>query len=147
MLVPVDDACGRQHGGTDDLQITRGPRDIFVAIVVENATREERTDDMMSRKKLAAGLGGLTLLLGTLGGGIAISAAGPNTNTPVIEKANKGPDTDNVQSGSGSQVQDGKPDTGTGTEAKGGPDTDNVQSGSGSQVQDGTPDVPGAVSP
>ena len=37
---------------------------------------------MMNRRKLAAGLGGLTLMLGTLGGGIAISAAGPTTNTP-----------------------------------------------------------------
>jgi len=37
---------------------------------------------MVNRRKLAAGFGGLTLMLGTLGGGIAISAAGPTTNTP-----------------------------------------------------------------
>ncbi|GEM_PF-2149521 len=40
---------------------------------------------MINRRKLAAGLGGLTLMLGTLGGGIAISAAGPATNTEATE--------------------------------------------------------------
>ncbi|MHB8645283.1 MAG: PepSY domain-containing protein [Thermomicrobiales bacterium] len=40
---------------------------------------------MMKRRKLAAGLGGLTIMLGTLGGGIAISAAGTATNTEIAE--------------------------------------------------------------
>ncbi len=100
---------------------------------------------MINRRKLAAGLGGLTLLLGTLGGGIAISAAGPDTGTQV-EQADTGtadgPDTGTAQDQQGAQVEDNTPDTGTGA-----PDTDNVQSDSGSQVEDGTPDVSGAVTP
>ncbi|MHB8644300.1 MAG: hypothetical protein ACYDAR_00765 [Thermomicrobiales bacterium] len=104
---------------------------------------------MMNRRKIAAGLGGLTLLLGTLGGGIAINAAPPaNTQVEQVDTgAADGPDTGTAQDQQGSQVEDTTPDTGTGAETTGGPDTDNVQNGSGSQVEDGTPDVPGAVSP
>ena len=107
---------------------------------------------MITRRKLATGLGGLTLMLGTLGGAIAVHAAAPSAAalsvitqpTQADTETADGPDTGaNVQDQQGSQVEDGTPDT-----AKtGAPDTDNVQSGSGSQVEDGTPDVPGAVSP
>ncbi len=110
---------------------------------------------MLNRRKVAAGLGGLTLMLGTIGGGIAVHAASPAASPPaVVQPAPQadtetadGPDTGTTQDQQGAQVEDNTPDTGTGAEAKGGPDTDNVQSGSGSQVTDGTPDVPGAVTP
>ena len=46
---------------------------------------------MITRQKLAAGLGGLTLMLGTLGGAAVVQPA-------QAETAN-GPDTDNVQDG------------------------------------------------
>ncbi len=97
---------------------------------------------MITRQKLATGLGGLTLMLGTLSGAAAVHAAASPATAPTTiaqpaqaETAN-GPDTDNVQDQQGSQVEDGTPDTAT---ANGVPDTDNVQ--------DGTPDVPGAVGP
>jgi len=106
---------------------------------------------MITRQKLAAGLGGLTLMLGTLGGAAAVHAAAPPATAPtaIVQPAQTetadGPDTGaNVQDQQGSQVTDGTPDTAT---ANGAPDTDNVQDGSGSQVEDGTPDVPGAVAP
>jgi len=110
---------------------------------------------MLNRRKVAAGLGGLTLMLGTIGGGIAVHAASPAASPPaVVQPAAQadtetadGPDTGTDQDQQGTQVEDTTPDTGTGTEAKGGLDTDNVQSGSGSQTNDGKPDVPGAVSP
>lgn len=108
---------------------------------------------MITRQKLAAGLGGLTLMLGTLGGAAAVHAASPPATAPtaIVQPAQAdtdtetadGPDTGaNVQDQQGSEVEDGTPDT-----ANGAPDTDNVQDGSGSQVEDGTPDVPGAVTP
>ncbi len=108
---------------------------------------------MITRQKLAAGLGGLALMLGTLGGAAAVHAASPPATAPttIVQPAQAdtetadGPDTGaNVQDQLGSQVEDGTPDTAT---ANGAPDTDNVQDGSGSQVEDGTPDVPGAVGP
>ncbi len=77
---------------------------------------------MITRQKLAAGLGGLTLMLGTLGGAVAVHAASPPA-TAIVQPAQ-----------ADSETADG-------------PDTDNVQDGSGSQVEDGTPDVPGAVTP
>ena len=80
---------------------------------------------MITRQKLAAGLGGLTLMLGTLGGAAAVHAASPPATAPTTI------------------VQPAQADT----ETADGPDTDNVQDGSGSQVEDGTPDVPGAVGP
>jgi transglutaminase/protease-like cytokinesis protein 3 len=92
-------------------------------------------------------------MLGTAGGAIAVHAASPSTTAPppaIVQPAQAdaetadGSDTGNVQDQQGSQVENGTPDTATGTNA---PDTDNVQDGSGSQVQDGTPDVPGAVTP
>ena len=107
---------------------------------------------MITRQKLAAGLGGLTLMLGTLGGAAAVHAASPPATAPttIVQPAQAdtetadGPDTDNVQDQQGSQGEDSTPDTAT---TNGAPDTDNVQDGSGSQVEDGTPDVPGAVGP
>jgi hypothetical protein len=108
---------------------------------------------MITRQKLAAGLGGLTLMLGTLGGAAAVYAASPPAAAPpaIVQPAQAetetadGPDTGaNVQDQQGSQVEDGQPDTANTTNA---PDTDNVQNGFGSQVTDGTPDVPGAVTP
>ncbi len=48
---------------------------------------------MVNRRKLAAGLGGLTLMLGTLGGGIAISAAGPNTPPSSAQPAQANTET------------------------------------------------------
>jgi len=47
----------------------------------------------MDRRKLAAGLGGLALMLGTLGGGIAISAAGPNTPPAAVQPAQANTET------------------------------------------------------
>ena len=89
---------------------------------------------MITRQKLAAGLGGLTLMLGTLGGAAAVHAASPPATAPTAIVQPAQADT---------ETADG-PDTAT---ANGAPDTDNVQDGSGSQVEDGTPDVPGAVGP
>ncbi len=106
---------------------------------------------MITRQKLAAGLGGLTLMLGTLGGAVAVHAASPPATAPtaIVQPAQAdsetadGPDTDNVQDEQGAQVEDGTLDS----ETAGGPDTDNVQDGSGSQVEDGTPDVQAADGP
>ncbi len=108
---------------------------------------------MITRQKLVAGLGGLTLMLGTLGGAVAVHAASPSATAPTAAVQPAQPDTEtadgpdtgaNVQDQQGSQVEDGTPDTAAAANA---PDTDNIQDGSGSQVADGTPDVPGAVTP
>jgi hypothetical protein len=86
---------------------------------------------MITRRKLAAGLGGLALMLGTLGGAAAVHAAPPAMAPNAVAQQ-------------GAQVEDGQPD---GTEATSGPDTDNLQQGSGQQVEDGAPDTPGAATP
>ena len=99
---------------------------------------------MITRQKLVAGLGGLTLMLGTVGGAVAVHAASPPATAPpaVVQPAQ--PSTNNAQDQQDSQVEDGATDTAADSNV---PDTDNVQDGSDSQDDDGTPDVPGAVTP
>jgi len=54
---------------------------------VAHGTRRESKGcrKMISRRKLAAGIGGLTLLLGTIGGGIAVHAASPTAQADRAE--------------------------------------------------------------
>ncbi|MGI8855135.1 MAG: hypothetical protein ACR2JW_05245 [Thermomicrobiales bacterium] len=108
---------------------------------------------MITRQKLAASLGGLTLMLDTVGGAVAVHAASPPATAPptaIVQPAQAetetadGPDTGATQGPQDQEVQDGTPGAADSTT---GSDTDNVQDGSGSQVEDGTPDVPGAVTP
>ena len=72
---------------------------------------------MLNRRKVAAGLGGLTLMLGTIGGSIAVHAASPAASPPaVVQPAAQadtetadGPDTGTAQDQQGTQVEDTPP--------------------------------------
>ncbi len=113
---------------------------------------------MTMRRKIAAGLGGLTLMLGTLGGAAAVGAA---TNHPVTPAAAvqsgqsdgetaDGPDaTDgqDAQDASGAQDVPEAGDTPDATTTTTGQDTDNVQDGSGQEVEDSPTDMPVTTTP
>jgi hypothetical protein len=135
-----------------ELQILARPTGSYSGRV-SDAITIERESHMITRRKLAASLGGLTLMLGTVGGAVAVHAASPQATAPpaaIVQPAQAdtetadGPDTGTAQDQQGQEVQDSTPDA---AESTTGSDTDTVQDGSGSQVEDGTPDIAGAVTP
>lgn len=112
---------------------------------------------MAMRRKIAAGLGGLTLMLGTLGGAVAVGAANnhPATPAPAVQSGQPdgetadGPDATNgqdVQDASGAQdlpeAGDTPDATSTTTGTATGEGADNVQPGSAPEVEDGGSDMP-----
>lgn len=127
---------------------------------------------MTMRRKIAAGLGGLTLMLGTLGGAVAVGAANnhPATPVPAVQSGQPdgetadGPDATNGQDALGAQdlpEADDTPDahgtsgaqdmpeagdtpdaTGTATGTETGEGADNAQPGAAPEVEDGGSDAP-----
>ncbi len=112
---------------------------------------------MTMRRKIAAGLGGLTLMLGTLGGAIAVGAANnqPTAPAPAVQSGQPdgetadGPDATNGQDAQGASGAQDLPEagdtpdaTGTTTGTTTGEGADNAQPGSASEVEDGGSDTP-----
>lgn len=111
---------------------------------------------MTMRRKIAAGLGGLTLMLGTLGGAVAVGATNnqPATPAPAVQSGQPdgetadGPDATNdqgVQDTSGVQDIPEAGDTPDATTTTTGEGADNAQNGSGPEVEDGGSDTPVTV--
>jgi len=100
---------------------------------------------MTMRRKIAAGLGGLTLMLGTLGGAVAVGAANnhPATPAPAVQSGQPdgetadGPDATNGQDAQGTSGAQDLP------EAGGTPD---AQGASGAQDMPEAGDTPDATS-
>ncbi len=111
---------------------------------------------MTMRRKIAAGLGGLTLMLGTLGGAVAVGATNNHPATPAAAvqsgqpdgETADGPDATNgqdVQDASGAQDILEAGDTPDATNTATGEGADNAQDGSGPEVEDGESDTPVTV--
>jgi len=104
---------------------------------------------MTMRRKIAAGLGGLTLMLGTLGGAAAVGAANNHPATPVGTVQSGQSDGETADGPDATNGQD-TPEPGDTPDATGtatGPDTDNVQDGSGQEGEDDGPDMPVTTTP
>jgi len=113
---------------------------------------------MTMRRKIAAGLGGLTLMLGTLGGAVAVGAANnhPAIPAPAVQSGQPdgetadGPDATNgqgVQDASGAQDTPEAGDTPDATGTATGEGADSTQDGSGPEVEDSGSDTPVVTAP
>ncbi len=113
---------------------------------------------MTMRRKIAAGLGGMTLMLGTLGGAVAVGAANNQPTTPALAvqsgqpdgETADGPDATNGQDAQGASGAQDMPEAGDTPDAAGaatGEGADNAQTGSGPEVEDGGSDTPGTTAP
>lgn len=116
---------------------------------------------MTIRRKIAAGLGGMTLLLGTLGGAIAVGAASNHAATPPAASVQTGqtgqpdaetadgPDVTNGQDVQGASGAQDVPEAGDTPDATGtaGQETNNDQNGPGQEVEDGGTDTPVTTTP
>ncbi len=113
---------------------------------------------MTIRRKIAAGLGGVTLMLGVLGGAVAVGAASNHATTPAaIAQSSEpdgetadGPDATNVPAVQGTpDVQDvpevgDTPDTADTAIGQGPQDS---QDGTDGEVEDGPTDMPVTTAP
>jgi hypothetical protein len=116
---------------------------------------------MTIRRKVAAGLGGMTLLLGTLGGAVAVGATSNHATTPPAASVQTGqpgqpdaetadgPDATNGQDAQGASGAQDLPEAGDTPDATGaaGQDTNNDQNGPGQEVEDGGTDMPVTTTP
>lgn len=113
---------------------------------------------MTIRRKIAAGLGGMTLLLGTLGGAIAVGATSNHATTPPAASVQTGqpdaetadgPDVSNGQDVQGAPGAHDVPEAGDTPDATGttGQETNNDQNGPGQEVEDGGTDMPVTTTP
>ncbi len=116
---------------------------------------------MTIRRKIAAGLGGMTLLLGTLGGAVAVGATSNHATTPpaAVQTGQSGQadaeTADGPDATTGQDVPDASgaqdtPEVGDTPDAPGtatGPDANNDPTGSGTEAEDGGSDAPVVTAP